>query len=41
MVLPGNKKFIEGDILPRSGEGSGNRSEAGRRATARTHSASC
>src|SRR6202158_4543061 len=23
MVLPGNKKFIEGDILPRSGEGSG------------------
>src|SRR6202795_3140951 len=25
MVLPGNKKFIEGDILPRSGEGSGGR----------------
>jgi uncharacterized sporulation protein YeaH/YhbH (DUF444 family) len=23
MVLPGNKKFIEGDILPRSGENSG------------------
>jgi uncharacterized protein len=23
MVLPGNKKFIEGDILPRSGEGAG------------------
>src|SRR5258708_1724769 len=23
MVLPGNKKFIEGDILPRSGEGRG------------------
>src|ERR1700716_795486 len=23
MVLPGNKKFIEGDMLPRSGEGSG------------------
>jgi uncharacterized sporulation protein YeaH/YhbH (DUF444 family) len=30
MVLPGNKKFTEGDILPRSGEGSGRRgSEAG------------
>src|SRR6266436_2065174 len=25
MVLPGNKKFIEGDMLPRSGEGSGGR----------------
>jgi uncharacterized protein len=25
MVLPGNKKFIEGDILPRSGERSGGR----------------
>jgi uncharacterized protein len=23
MVLPGNKKFVEGDILPRSGEGGG------------------
>src|SRR5258708_20880216 len=23
MVLPGNKKFIEGDMLPRSGEGRG------------------
>src|SRR3979490_2349412 len=23
MVLPGNKKFIEGDVLPRSGEGCG------------------
>jgi uncharacterized protein len=23
MVLPGNKKFVEGDILPRSGEGAG------------------
>src|SRR5579862_1638124 len=22
LVLPGNKKFIEGDILPRSGDGS-------------------
>jgi uncharacterized protein len=30
MVLPGNKKFTEGDILPRSGEGGGRRgSEAG------------
>ena len=29
MVLPGNKKFIEGDILPRSGEGSGRPSEPG------------
>jgi uncharacterized sporulation protein YeaH/YhbH (DUF444 family) len=25
MVLPGNKKFVEGDILPRSGERSGGR----------------
>ncbi len=25
MVLPGNKKFIEGDMLPRSGEGGGKR----------------
>jgi len=25
MVLPGNKKFVEGDVLPRSGEGSGGR----------------
>src|SRR5260370_11086023 len=23
MVLPGNKKFVEGDMLPRSGEGRG------------------
>src|SRR6202795_1921498 len=23
VVLPGNKKFVEGDVLPRSGEGSG------------------
>ena len=23
MVLPGNKKFVEGDMLPRSGEGGG------------------
>jgi uncharacterized protein len=29
MVLPGNKKFIEGDILPRSGEGSGKASDPG------------
>jgi uncharacterized protein len=29
MVLPGNKKFIEGDILPRSGEGRGKTSEPG------------
>jgi uncharacterized protein len=30
MVLPGNKKFVEGDYLPRSGEGRGGRSsEAG------------
>ncbi len=29
MVLPGNKKFVEGDILPRSGEGSGKASEPG------------
>jgi uncharacterized protein len=29
-VLPGNKKFVEGDILPRSGEGRGGRgSQAG------------
>jgi uncharacterized protein len=25
MVLPGNKKFVEGDMLPRSGDGSGGR----------------
>jgi uncharacterized protein len=29
MVLPGNKKFVEGDILPRSGEGGGKKSQAG------------
>jgi uncharacterized protein len=29
MVLPGNKKFIEGDMLPRSGEGRGKSSEPG------------
>jgi uncharacterized protein len=29
MVLPGNKKFVEGDILPRSGEGSGRASDPG------------
>jgi hypothetical protein len=29
MVLPGNKKFIEGDMLPRSGEGRGKASEPG------------
>src|SRR5437016_7986526 len=28
MVLPGNKKFVEGDILPRSGEKSGGRATA-------------
>src|SRR6201996_3666921 len=29
MVLPGNKKFIEGDMLPRSGEGTGKASAPG------------
>jgi uncharacterized protein len=29
MVLPGNKKFIEGDFLPRSGGGSGSATEPG------------
>jgi len=29
MVLPGNKKFVEGDILPRSGDGSGRKSAPG------------
>jgi uncharacterized protein len=29
VVLPGNKKFIEGDILPQSDEGSGKASEPG------------
>jgi uncharacterized protein len=29
MVLPGNKKFIEGDMLPRSGEGGGRQTEPG------------
>src|SRR5436190_12261184 len=28
MVLPGNKKFVEGDMLPRSGEGGGGRQSA-------------
>ncbi len=28
-VLPGNKKFVEGDILPRSGEGGGRKSAPG------------
>src|ERR1700749_743823 len=29
MVLPGNKKFVEGDILPRSGESGGKPREPG------------
>jgi uncharacterized sporulation protein YeaH/YhbH (DUF444 family) len=29
MVLPGNKKFVEGDMLPRSGGGSGKKSDPG------------
>jgi uncharacterized protein len=29
VVLPGNKKFVEGDMLPRSGEGRGKPSEPG------------
>src|SRR5712672_4259557 len=29
MVLPGNKQFIEGDMLPRSGEGRGRASQPG------------
>src|SRR6201999_1866684 len=29
MVLPGNKKFVEGDMLPRSGEGTGKASAPG------------
>ena len=29
MVLPGNKKFVEGDMLPRSGQGRGKPSGAG------------
>ena len=29
MVLPGNKKFVEGDILPRSNEGGGRKSAPG------------
>lgn len=29
MVFPGNKKFVEGDILPRSGEGGGKKSQPG------------
>ncbi len=28
-VLPGNKKFVEGDLLPRSGEGGGRKSAPG------------
>jgi uncharacterized sporulation protein YeaH/YhbH (DUF444 family) len=29
MVLPGNKKFVEGDMLPRSGEPGGSESDSG------------
>jgi uncharacterized protein len=29
LVLPGNKKFVEGDILPRSGEGGVRASQPG------------
>jgi uncharacterized sporulation protein YeaH/YhbH (DUF444 family) len=29
MVLPGNKKFVEGDMLPRSGEPGGSKSDPG------------
>jgi uncharacterized protein len=29
MVLPGNKKFVEGDVLPRSGKGGGKASGPG------------
>src|ERR1700760_204489 len=29
MVLPGNKKYIEGDVLPRSGGGDGNGQASG------------
>src|ERR1700746_331574 len=29
MVLPGNKKFVEGDILPRQGGGGGKKSDPG------------
>src|SRR5258707_4167832 len=29
MVVPGNKKFVEGDVLPRSGQGSGKSSGPG------------
>jgi uncharacterized sporulation protein YeaH/YhbH (DUF444 family) len=29
LVLPGNKKFVEGDIIPRSGNGGGKASEPG------------
>ena len=29
LVLPGNKKFVEGDILPRSGDGGGKPAEPG------------
>src|SRR5215831_10359229 len=29
VVLPGNKKFVEGDILPRSGDGGGRKSAPG------------
>jgi uncharacterized sporulation protein YeaH/YhbH (DUF444 family) len=40
MVLPGNKKFIEGDMLPRSGEARGGKGPARARATAKMRSAS-
>ena len=40
MVLPGNKKFVEGDYLPRSGAGRRQGCAAPAKATARTPSAS-
>ena len=40
MVLPGNKKFVEGDMLPRSGEGRGEGVRRRAKATARMRSGS-
>jgi uncharacterized sporulation protein YeaH/YhbH (DUF444 family) len=40
MVLPGNKKFVEGDVLQRSGEGRGKRPPIRVKTTARMHSGS-
>jgi uncharacterized sporulation protein YeaH/YhbH (DUF444 family) len=40
MCLPGNKTFVEGDVLPRPNGGGGGKPDKAARVTARTRSAS-